>query len=62
MEEAIEAAETKKAALEAELASPDLYTKTPQRAAEAQKELEAASAEVERLYARWQELQSLVGG
>ncbi len=61
MEAAIEAAETRKAELEAKLADPAVYssaTKVP----ELQKELEAASTEVDRLYTRWQELQTLVSG
>ena len=61
MEAAIEAAETRKADLEAKLADPTVYssaTKVP----ELQRELETASAEVDRLYARWQELQNLVSG
>ena len=61
MEAAIEAAESRKAELEAKLADPAVYssaTKVP----ELQRELEAATAEVDRLYARWQELQNLVSG
>jgi ATP-binding cassette subfamily F protein uup len=61
METAIEQAESRKADLEAALASPETYT---QRAAEVpalQAELANVSAEVDRLYARWQELQTLVG-
>jgi ATP-binding cassette subfamily F protein uup len=58
MEAAISHAESKKAALEATLAAPETYAG---RAAEVQKlmlELQAASREVDRLYARWEELQS----
>jgi len=61
MEAAIEAAETRKAELEAKLADPAVYsssTKVP----ELQRELETATSEVDRLYARWQELQNLVSG
>jgi ATP-binding cassette subfamily F protein uup len=61
MEAAIEAAESRKAELEAKLADPAVYssaTKVP----ELQRELEAATTEVDRLYARWQELQNLVSG
>jgi ATP-binding cassette subfamily F protein uup len=61
MEAAIEAAETKKAALEAQLADPAVYSNGP-KVAEVQKELEATAAEVDRLYARWQELQDLAAG
>ncbi len=61
MEAAIEAAETRKGELEAKLADPSIYssaTKVP----ELQKELDVATAEVDRLYTRWQELQNLVSG
>ncbi|SEU09778.1 ABC-F family ATP-binding cassette domain-containing protein [Stigmatella erecta] len=61
MEAAIEAAETRKGELEAKLADPAVYsssTKVP----ELQRELDVASAEVDRLYARWQELQNTVSG
>nr|WP_211193823.1 ABC-F family ATP-binding cassette domain-containing protein [Pyxidicoccus fallax] len=61
MEAAIEAAETKKAALEAQLADPAVYSNGP-KVAEVNKELEATAAEVDRLYARWQELQDLAAG
>jgi ATP-binding cassette subfamily F protein uup len=61
MEAAIEAAETRKAELEAKLADPAIYS-SPTKVPELQKELEAASSEVDRLYTRWQELQTLVGG
>ncbi|HZI08834.1 MAG TPA: ABC-F family ATP-binding cassette domain-containing protein [Myxococcus sp.] len=61
MEAAIEAAETRKAALEAQLADPAVYSNGP-KVAEVQKELEATAAEVDRLYARWQELQDLAAG
>jgi ATP-binding cassette subfamily F protein uup len=61
MEAAIEAAETKKAALEAQLADPGVYSNGA-KVAEVNKELEVTAAEVDRLYARWQELQDLAGG
>jgi ATP-binding cassette subfamily F protein uup len=61
MEAAIEAAETRKAALEAQLADPAVYSNGA-KVAEVQKELEATAAEVDRLYARWQELQDLAAG
>ncbi|MFZ5442659.1 MAG: ABC-F family ATP-binding cassette domain-containing protein [Myxococcota bacterium] len=60
MEAAIEAAETKKSALEARLADPQIFSKAGE-VASLTAELEAATAEVERLYARWQELQSQLG-
>ncbi|MCE9666598.1 ABC-F family ATP-binding cassette domain-containing protein [Myxococcus stipitatus] len=61
MEAAIEAAETRKAELEAQLADPTVYSKST-RVAEVQKDLETTTAEVDRLYARWQELQDLAAG
>ncbi|MCP3144709.1 ABC-F family ATP-binding cassette domain-containing protein [Pyxidicoccus xibeiensis] len=61
MEAAIEAAETKKAGLEAQLADPAVYS-NGSKVAEVQKELETTAAEVDRLYARWQELQDLAAG
>jgi ABC transport system ATP-binding/permease protein len=63
MEQAIEAAEARKAKAEQALADPASYT--GQRAAQMpalQQELDGASAEVDRLYARWQELQEKAGG
>ncbi len=61
MEAAIEVAETRKAELEAKLADPSVYS-SASKVPEIQRELEAASTEVDRLYARWQELQNLVSG
>ncbi|WP_224247768.1 ABC-F family ATP-binding cassette domain-containing protein [Hyalangium gracile] len=61
MEAAIEAAETRKAELEAKLADPAVYS-SASKVPELQRELEAATSEVDRLYARWQELQNLVSG
>jgi ATP-binding cassette subfamily F protein uup len=58
MEAAIEAAEARKAAREARLVDPAVYT-SGAKVAELQRELEAAAAEVDRLYVRWQELQDL---
>jgi ABC transport system ATP-binding/permease protein len=60
MEAAIELAETKKAAIESRLHSPDIYA----NAAESAKlsfELDSALAEVTRLYARWDQLQAMAG-
>ena len=54
MEAAIGAAEARVAALEAELATAGL---TPQRLQAAATELAAAQAEIERLFARWEELE-----
>jgi ATP-binding cassette subfamily F protein uup len=61
MEAAIEAAETRKAQLEAQLVDPSVYSSNS-KAAEVQKALEETAAEVERLYSRWQELQNLAAG
>ncbi|MFY2557545.1 ABC-F family ATP-binding cassette domain-containing protein [Corallococcus terminator] len=61
MEATIEVAETRKAELEAQLADPTFYSKSG-KVAEVQKELDAAVAEIERLYARWQVLQDLAAG
>ncbi|KFA89501.1 ABC-F family ATP-binding cassette domain-containing protein [Archangium violaceum] len=61
MEAAIEAAETRKAELEAKLVDPTIYS-SGTKAADVQKELDVTTAEVERLYTRWQELQNLVTG
>ncbi len=55
IETAIEKAEAKKAALEAELQKPEVFTNATE-SARLSKALEAATAEVDRLYARWQEL------
>ncbi len=59
IEAAIEAAENKKSALEAKLADPSVFTKSGE-VASLSAELDVVTKEVERLYARWQELQSLV--
>jgi ABC transport system ATP-binding/permease protein len=61
MEAAIEAAEGRKAALEAQLLDPAVYS-SGTKAAGVQKDLDATAAEVDRLYARWQELQDLAAG
>ncbi|HEY0095050.1 MAG TPA: ATP-binding cassette domain-containing protein, partial [Archangium sp.] len=61
LESAIEAAETRKAELEAQLVDPSVYS-SASKAAEVQKELGVTAAEVERLYTRWQELQNLAAG
>jgi len=58
MEAAIEAAEARRAAAEAELLRPEVYS-DGRRAADAQAALATATAEVDRLYARWAELTSL---
>jgi len=58
MEAAIEAAERQREAAEAELLRPEVYS-DGRRAVEAQAALAAATAEVDRLYARWAELTSV---
>ena len=58
MEAAIEAAQARLAAAEAELLRPEVYS-DGRRAAEAQAALGVAAAVVDRLYARWAELTSL---
>ncbi|MEW6431426.1 MAG: ABC-F family ATP-binding cassette domain-containing protein [Myxococcota bacterium] len=60
MEAAIEAAEAKKAALEAQLADPAVFSNAGE-VARVSGELDAAAKEVDRLYARWDELVSLAG-
>ena len=60
MESAIAAAESKTAELEAKLSAPDLYSSGGGDVTAMVAELETARADVERLYARWQELESLV--
>jgi ATP-binding cassette subfamily F protein uup len=57
MEGLVEAAESRKAAAEAGLNDPEIYVKDPKRFTQLQKELDEASAQVDRLYARWQQLQ-----
>ncbi len=60
MEAAIDRAEQKKSALEAKLADPAVFAKASD-VASLSVELEKATHDVERLYARWQELQTLTG-
>jgi ABC transport system ATP-binding/permease protein len=60
MEAAILAAEEKKSALEARLSDPATYQKDGGASvAGLRADLDAAAAEVERLYARWQELEAV---
>jgi len=59
LEPAILAAEERKAALEATLADPATYRKAGETVPALRAELDRLSAEVERLYARWQELEGL---
>jgi ATP-binding cassette subfamily F protein uup len=60
MEAAIEAAEAAKATIEAKLQDPGVFSRSAE-VARLTAELDAATRDVERLYARWQELQSLAG-
>jgi ABC transport system ATP-binding/permease protein len=62
MEAAILAAEEKKAALETTLGDPATYQKDGAAVPAMKAELDQVSADVERLYARWQELEALRGG
>jgi ABC transport system ATP-binding/permease protein len=57
MQSAIELAEAKVSELESALNAPDVYAKRGAEVPALVSSLEAARAEVERLYARWQELE-----
>jgi ATP-binding cassette subfamily F protein uup len=59
MEAAILAAEERKDALESALADPETYRRDGAGVARLRAELERATAEVETLYARWQQLEAL---
>ncbi len=58
MEEALLAAEERKADLEAKLSDPATYRKAGESVAALKAELDRTAAEIERLYSRWQELES----
>ena len=60
IEAAITEAEGRKAALEARLADPTLYTRPADEIARATSDFEAATREVDALYARWAELEDIV--
>ncbi len=62
IEAAIQAAEEKKGALEATLGDPATYARGGAAVAGLRAELEAATAEVERLYARWEALEAIKAG
>jgi ATP-binding cassette subfamily F protein uup len=62
MEVAILAAEERKAILEATLGDPATYQKDGAAVAGLKADLDLATGEVERLYARWQELEAMRGG
>ncbi len=59
IEPAIVAAEERKAAIETTLADPTTYQKAGETVPALRAELEQVSAEVERLYARWQALEAI---
>jgi ATP-binding cassette subfamily F protein uup len=61
MEALILVAEERKSALEATLADPATYQKAGAGVAGMRAELDGVTAEVERLYARWQELEGIRG-
>lgn len=58
MEEAVTAAESKIAEIEACFGDPDFFEKYGSRSAELRRELDAARAEAARLYQRWEELEN----
>ena len=60
IESQIEAAEARKVEAEAALGSPQTYATEPQRVPQLQRQLDESAAEIDRLYARWQELQDLM--
>jgi ATP-binding cassette subfamily F protein uup len=62
MEDAILAAEERRGAVEAALSDPATYQKDGASVGGLREELERLGAEVDRLYARWQELEALRSG
>jgi ATP-binding cassette subfamily F protein uup len=62
MEGAILAAEEKVASIETQFADPDFHRKHGARTSELTRELEAARRESARLYARWEELETVTRG
>ena len=60
MEALIESAEARRHQAERALADPQTYSLEPQRVPEWQRQLDESAGEVDRLYARWQELQDLL--
>jgi ATP-binding cassette subfamily F protein uup len=60
MEALIETADARRQEAERALADPRTYSLQPQRVPELQRQLDESAAEVDRLYARWQELQDLL--
>jgi ATP-binding cassette subfamily F protein uup len=62
IEHSIIQAESEVARIEAIFASPDFYEKRGERTVQLSQELAAAKSEIERLYARWHELEELKAG
>jgi len=62
IEAAIQAAEARKASLEASMADPATYQKGGADWAKLRRDFDEATAEVEKLYARWEALEKLKGG
>jgi ATP-binding cassette subfamily F protein uup len=62
MESAIEAAEAEKGRLEAALSDQETYRREGAAVPAMRARLEELTAEVDRLYARWQELEALRAG
>jgi ABC transport system ATP-binding/permease protein len=62
IEHSIIQAEMEVARIEATFASPDFYEKRGERTVQLSQELAAAKGEVERLYARWHELEEIKAG
>ncbi|MBP1582368.1 MAG: ABC-F family ATP-binding cassette domain-containing protein, partial [Victivallales bacterium] len=62
MEDAISTAEAKVAELETMFSAPDFHAKYGKQTPQLLADLTAANADVERLYARWDELESLKNG
>jgi ATP-binding cassette subfamily F protein uup len=62
IEAAIQAAEARKAALEASMADPATYQRGGADWTTLRRDFDAATAEVERLYARWEALEALKAG
>jgi ATP-binding cassette subfamily F protein uup len=62
IEETIMAAESAVSELENMFMSPDFHSKYGQQTRELNEQLESARQEVERLYARWEELEAIKSG
>ena len=62
IEDTISAAEERVAEIEAIFSQPDFHVKYGKQTAELTQQLNDAKAEVERLYARWDELEKIKNG